>query len=106
MCNLRSRIFTNILIQQVVISDFPDASLVNNIAKNIELNIGKLNEKSGVASTSAVVRNSYILALILILIVAVADYSNNRDLLGELHQHLYSKPYHLQQSSISSYYQI
>lgn len=40
---------------QVVISDFPDASLVNNLAKNVEMNIGKLNGTEGIAQTSAIV---------------------------------------------------
>lgn len=42
--------------EQVVISDFPDLPLVNNLKKNVEINIGKLAETGSVANTFVEVR--------------------------------------------------
>ena len=41
--DLGIRLLTRLHVLQVVISDFPDPALVNNIAKNIDLNITSLD---------------------------------------------------------------
>lgn len=55
------RLLTPVLhvLLQVVISDFPDPALVNNIAKNIDLNISSLDSDevaSAVAKVSLVAK--------------------------------------------------
>lgn len=51
-------LLANLALNQVVISDFPDPSLVNNITKNISINIGALSDTPGVAATHSAVRPS------------------------------------------------
>lgn len=40
---------------QVVISDFPDPALVNNLAKNVEVNVNALGDEPRVADATAMV---------------------------------------------------
>jgi hypothetical protein len=46
---------------QVVISDFPDPSLVNQIQTNIDLNIGELSKEDEIAVTKAAVNLTLVL---------------------------------------------
>ena len=42
-------------VSQVVISDFPDPALVNNLAKNVEINVKALGNEARVAEATAMV---------------------------------------------------
>lgn len=48
-----------VFVPQVVISDFPDPALVNNLAKNVEININALGDEPRVADATAMVRRSH-----------------------------------------------
>lgn len=87
--NRSSRTVLTTSLGQVVISDFPDPSLVNNIAKNIELNVASVPSDQ-VATATAKVRR-FVQSCAFSCRPDTAFHRPRRDSPGAAHPTLYSK---------------